>query len=186
MAPLPDPTADLSDEAKAIYDRMAAERSHAEGKASLGQVYVRMFNNPGVAERVGDLGAHLRFHGVLPDAARELIILRFAVREGFGYEWSHHQRAEQQAGLSQEVVAAVTEGAIPGSLEPVDQAVLQAVDAVTAKESIPEDVQEVIVQAYGNAGAVELVALCGLYMIMGYTTVAFDIPLEPGFPRPPF
>jgi hypothetical protein len=43
-----------------------------------------MFNNPGVTKAVGDLGEHLRFHGVLPDEVRELVILRFASQKRFG------------------------------------------------------------------------------------------------------
>lgn len=31
-------------------------------------------------------------------------------------------------------------------------------------------------------GVVEVVALCGLYSLMGYMTTAFDIPIEPGLP----
>ena len=33
---------------------------------------------------------------------------------------------------------------------------------------------------------VEVVALCGLYSIMGYMTTAFDIRIEEGLPKPPF
>jgi len=40
--------------------------------------------------------------------------------------------------------------------------------------------------AYGNAGIVELVALCGLYGIMGDMITAFDIKIEKGLPAPPF
>lgn len=80
MATLPDPTPGLSAEDRAALERMAAVRSEADGRASLGQVYVRMFNNPGVARAVGALGERLRFHGVLPARVRELAILRFAAR----------------------------------------------------------------------------------------------------------
>ena len=43
-----------------------------------------MFNNPGVATKVGALGEQLRFHGVLPDDVRELAVLRFAARQRVG------------------------------------------------------------------------------------------------------
>jgi hypothetical protein len=60
-----------------------------------------MFNNRGVTAKVGALGEHLRFHGVLPDAVGELVILRFAARQRYGYEWSHHQRPAKLAGITQ-------------------------------------------------------------------------------------
>ncbi|CAM4465045.1 Carboxymuconolactone decarboxylase family protein [Mycobacterium basiliense] len=185
MAQLPDPTDQLEAEDKAIFDRMASVRAHAEGRARLGEVYVRMFNNPALAGKVGALGEHLRFHGTLPDDIRELIILRFATRQGSGYEWSHHQRPAQQAGVSADTIAELTAGAVPATLPNASQAVLQAVDAVTAKRSIPSGIQDRIVAAYGEAGVVELVVLCGLYATMSYMVFAFDIPIEDGLPTPP-
>jgi 4-carboxymuconolactone decarboxylase len=186
MAGLPDPTDTLQGADREIFDHMASARAHAEGRKQLGDVYVQMFNNPGVAAKVGALGEHLRFHGVLPDEVRELVILRYAARQGFGYEWSHHQRPAKLAGISQEVIDGLTAGAVPATLPAASQAVLKAVDAVVAKRSIPIDVQRRIVDGHGTAGVVEVVALCGLYAIMGYMVTAFDIEIEEGLPAPPF
>jgi alkylhydroperoxidase family enzyme len=185
MAELPDPTSALSADDRAVYDAMASARAHADGRAALGEVYVRMFNNPGVAAAVGRLGDHLRFHATLPDAVRELVILRYASRQAFWYEWSHHQRPAQLAGIDAEVIDAVTRGELPAALPDASRAVLEAVDAVVAHRSIPADVQQRIVAEHGHAGVVEAVALCGLYATMGYMVTAFDIPIEPGFPEPP-
>ena len=78
MARLLDSTDALSAPDREALDRMAAARADADGRAALGDVYVRMFNNPAVARAVGALGKHLRFTGALPDDARELVILRYA------------------------------------------------------------------------------------------------------------
>jgi 4-carboxymuconolactone decarboxylase len=186
MAALPDPTATLKGADRELFHHMASARAHAEGRAHLGEVYVRMFNNPGVTAKVGALGEHLRFHGLLPDAVRELVILRFAARQRYGYEWSHHQRPASLAGLDQDTIDALTAGQIPDTLPDASRAALEAVDAVVAKRSIPPPVQERFVAAYGNGGIVELVALCGLYGVMGDMVTAFDIELEEGLPAPPF
>jgi 4-carboxymuconolactone decarboxylase len=186
MAALPDPTATLKGADRELFHHMASARAHAEGRTHLGEVYVRMFNNPGVTGKVGALGEHLRFHGVLPDAVRELVILRFAGRQRYGYEWSHHQRPARLAGLDQDTIDALTAGQIPDTLPDASRAALEAVDAVVAKRSIPAAVQERFVAVYGNGGIVELVALCGLYGIMGDMVTAFDIELEEGLPAPPF
>jgi 4-carboxymuconolactone decarboxylase len=186
MAALPDPTATLKGADREVFDHMASARAHAEGRTHLGEVYVRMFNNPGVAAKVGALGEHLRFHGVLPDDVRELVILRFAARQRSGYEWSHHQRPAKLAGLSQDAIDALTAGRVPDTLPGASQAALEAVDAVVAKRSIPPAVQRRFVAVHGNAGIVELVALCGLYAIMSDMVTAFDIEIEEGLPAPPF
>jgi 4-carboxymuconolactone decarboxylase len=186
MAEIPDPTNTLTGKDRELFDHMASARAYAEGRSHLGDVYVRMFNNPGVAEKVGALGEHLRFHGTLPDDVRELVILRFSVRQQFPYEWSHHQRPAKLAGISQEVIDALTAGDVPQTLPDASQATLEAVDAIVAGKSIPADVQRRFVDVYGVSGLVEVVALCGLYSTMGYMTTAFDIQIEEGLPKPPF
>ena len=60
------------------------------------------------------------------------------------------------------------------------------VDAVVGKRSIPADVQRRFVEAHGNAGIVELAAVCGLYSITGDMITAFDIEIEKGLPAAPF
>lgn len=186
MATLPDPTAALKGADRELYDHMASARAHAEGRAHLGDVYVRMFNNPGVTGKVGALGEHLRFHGILPDTVRELVILRFAARQRYGYEWAHHQRPAKLAGIGQDTIDALTAGRIPGDLPDDWRAALEAVDAVVAKRSISPETQQRFVAVHGDAGIVELVALCGLYAVMGYMVSAFDIGIEKGLPAPPF
>lgn len=185
MAKLPDPTHTLTGKDRELFDRMTSARAYAEGRSQLGDVYVRMFNNPGVAEKVGALGEHLRFHATLPDDVREMVILRSSARQQFPYEWSHHQRPAKLAGISQEVIDALTAGEIPDTLPDASKATLEAVDAIVAKQSIPVDVQRRFVDVHGMAGLVEVVALCGLYAIMGYMTTAFDIEIEEGLPEPP-
>ena len=75
---------------------------------------------------------------------------------------------------------------VPTGLDDLGVAVVQAVDAVADHRSIPDEVQQRIVDAHGTAGVVELVVLCGLYALMGYTCTAFDVAVEDGLPAPPF
>jgi alkylhydroperoxidase family enzyme len=165
---------------------MASVRSHAEGHAELGQVYIAMFNNPEVAKLVGALGEHLRFDGVLPDDVRESVILRTAARRRFAYEWSHHVRPATLAGLEESTIAALAEETVPAELDRGLAAAVGAVDHVLGGREIPGDVQSVIVGAWGAEGVVELVALCGLYGLIGGMVQAFGIEVEPGFPAAPF
>src|SRR3954463_2375399 len=51
--------------------------------------------------------------GKLPRADTELVILRVAHNTGCEYEWGHHQRLGQRAGLSPEQVERVRSG--PGA-----------------------------------------------------------------------
>ena len=185
MARLPDPREHLAAADVRALEQLASARADSEGRAQPADVYVRMFNNPGAAAKVGALGEHLRFHASLPDDVRELAILRFAARQRSGYEWSHHQRAAALAGIAPEVVTELTDGGLPESLPDASLAVLETVDAVCERRSIPPDVQDRVVADHGHAGVVGVVALCGLYATMDYMVRAFDIPLEDGLPEPP-
>jgi alkylhydroperoxidase family enzyme len=186
MAKLPDPRPHASPVTRKEMERMAAVRSHAEGRAALGEVYVAMFNNPEIARRVGELGEQIRFHGSLPDEVREISILRYAGRRRLAYEWAHHVHPARLAGVSEEAIAALAKPEPPDGLEPVQRAAVEAVDSVVAGGEIPAATQRTLVDAVGEAGVVDLVALCGLYALMGYMTGAFAIEIEPGLPEPPF
>jgi 4-carboxymuconolactone decarboxylase len=165
--------------------RMATVRSDADGRAELGSVYLAMFNNPAVARQVGTLGEHLRFAGTLPGRLRETAILRFASRSGFEYAWAHHVRPAMLAGLNEATIAALAEASVPREPDPVVRAVVVAVDHIVDRQDIPEPVQNVLTEAVGAEGVVELVALCGLYGLIGYMTTSFAITPEPGLPAMP-
>lgn len=178
MAELPDPTDGLDGADRAEFDRMSAVR----GEGHLGQVYVAMWNNPEVARLVGQLGEHLRYHGVLPGDVRELVILHFARTSDLLYEWAHHQAPARAAGLTDGQIDALAGGRVPDGLRAEQVAALKAADAVLAADSIPDKVQATLVDAFGTAGVVELVALVGLYCTIGGFITSFDVRLEPGLP----
>jgi 4-carboxymuconolactone decarboxylase len=71
-------------------------------------------------------------------------------------------------------------------LPDASRAALEAVDAVVARRPIPAEMQQRFFEVHGNAGIVELVALCGLYAIMGNMVTTFDIEIEDGLPAPLF
>jgi 4-carboxymuconolactone decarboxylase len=185
MAPLPDPRPHLDAATLEEIKRMAAVRSHSDGRVELARVYVAMFNNAGVARQVGALGEHLRFEGSLPDRLRETAILRYAARTGFEYEWAHHVRPAGLAGLSDDTIDALAAPEVPPGLDRLERAVVEAVDHIVARVEIPDSVQRTLTDHIGTAGVVELVALCGLYGMMGYMTTAFAVDPEPGLPALP-
>jgi 4-carboxymuconolactone decarboxylase len=187
MAGLPDPRPHLSAADRAALEHVAAVRSEAEGRAAPGDVYVRLFNHPDVARAVGALGEQLRFHGVLTGRERELVILRFAARRRFGYEWAHHRHPAQLAGLDVPTVVALLDDAVPSSrLSALERALVAVVDHVVRDEEIPADIQAQVVAARGERGIVEVVVLCGLYGLIGGVVTSFGIPLEDGFAPAPF
>ena len=75
---------------RSYYEGDAADL-YAELKEKRGRIdgmYRTMLNHPALTRKVSALGSFFRFGGsVLPDAARELVILHVSARLGAGYEW---------------------------------------------------------------------------------------------------
>jgi 4-carboxymuconolactone decarboxylase len=180
VAALPDPTSALSAEQRDAYDRIAAVR----GEGQMLEVYHRLFNHPAVATGIGALGEQLRYRGQLPDDVRELVVLREARRMGVAYEWAHHVGPARAAGLSDEVLAALEAGDDPPGLRDDQRLALEAAAAVHELRRIPDALQDALTDAFGVAGVIELAAVVGIYRLMGGMVIAFDVDIEPGFPRP--
>lgn len=178
MAALPPLTEAQLAASRAEIEHMAAARSHAEGTGQLGNVYLTLLHNPALAVQVGKLGETIRFHGVLPDDVRELVILRFAARRRYRYEIAHHYRAATLAGLDDETIRELLRLEMPLNLRGDQVAAIRATDAISADQSIPANDQNTLTAAHGDAVIVDLVVCCGLYSIMGITTVALDVPIE--------
>lgn len=176
MAELPDPTASLTGDDRAAFDHVAAAR----GESAPAQVYLRMFNNPAVARAVSDLGEHLRFHGTLPDAVREVVILHLAERMRLAYEWAHHTGPARRAGVDDATIAALGRGEVPAGLSGEQRAALAAADAVFELRSVPADAQADL----GDAAAIEVAALVGCYRLVGGLIAGFDVQLDPGLTPP--
>ena len=90
------------------------------------------------------------------------------------------------AGVEQATIAALAADAVPLGLDPTRPAAVEAVDQIVDGSEIAADTQQILTREFGDAGVAELVALCGLYALMGYMTTAFAIEPEPDLPqRPP-
>jgi 4-carboxymuconolactone decarboxylase len=179
--PLPEPT-------RTVAEQLTAARAYSDGHAQLPAVYAALLHHPLLAARVAALGEQIRFSSVLPDDVRELVILRYSSRQGYDYEWAHHQRPAALAGLHPKQVRGVASAGVPGDLRGDQRAAIRATDAICDGVSIPADVQQELIASHGADGLVELVVTCGLYAIMGYTVRSFDIRLEEhraGPARPP-
>src|SRR5919199_274525 len=111
---------------------MAAQR----GEAALGQVYVRMFNNPtwpGWSAAWGPTALPRRAAGRRARPGDAAV----ARRMGVAYEWVHRVRPAHAAGPGAEVLEALAAGRVPGALRADQRPALVAADAVFDLSSIP-------------------------------------------------
>jgi AhpD family alkylhydroperoxidase len=100
--------------------------------------------------------------GKLPRAETELLILRVAHNTSCDYEWGHHERMGRRAGLSEEEIARVREGAAAPGWSQRQALLLRAADELHANGGIGD---ELWTQLRGELDEVLLIELC---MLVGH------------------
>ncbi|MEO9634725.1 MAG: carboxymuconolactone decarboxylase family protein [Parasphingorhabdus sp.] len=77
-------------------------------------------------------GYILSDHNDLPAREREMIILRTGFNWKAGYEWAQHVRIGKDCGLTDEEIERIKAGPDAAGWTPLEQAMLQATDELTA------------------------------------------------------
>src|ERR1700722_1930656 len=157
---------------RALFAAMAAKR-RARGEG-FGGPYVALLNHPELARRIEELGFFLKFEGVLPRPAYQFIVLTVAHATGAAFEWHDHVEHALAAGLSQDLVDAISSGAT--AMLPVPYALLSAILAKTmAWQPVPDDLQARAAAQWGAEGLVEIVVVSGFYQMFAAINQGFDI-----------
>jgi AhpD family alkylhydroperoxidase len=107
--------------------------------------------------------------GTLPRADTELVILRVAHNCGCEYEWGHHERIAQSAGLTAEQVQRVRDGASAGGWEPHRALLLRAADELHADRQISDDLWAQLRPLFSDQELIELCMLVGHYEMLAMT-----------------
>ncbi|MEJ2673237.1 MAG: carboxymuconolactone decarboxylase family protein [Deltaproteobacteria bacterium] len=172
MARLPDPIGALKPKDRKLYQELIAKRGRIDG------MYRGMLNHPDLTRHVSELGTFLRFgSGALPPAVRELIILWLTRRLGAVYEWIKHEPPARNAGLVDSVIGTLRAGQEPCDLDETQEAALQVAKCALELRSIPEDLQDMLIDKVGIKGVIEVVVLVGFYRMITGMIFAFDVPL---------
>lgn len=119
--------------------------------------------------------------GKLPRIDSELVILRVAHNTGSDYEWGHHERLGQKAGLSAEEVARVREGADAPGWSQRQRLLLRAADEMHAEGRIGDELWAGLAAELDEMRLIELCMLIGHYEMLAMTLNTLGV--EPERPR---
>ena len=130
----------------------------------------------------------LAFSGTLLDAGtldprdRELLILRVGVRTGCGYQWAQHLAMARAAGLTDEQIAAVPEGAGAAVWTDRDRDLLRAADQLVDDHVIDDPTWERLAGRFDERQLLELIFVVGGYacLAMVINSVGLQPTAEPG------
>ena len=139
---------------------------------------------PGIGDAVQRLGAALRFEGSLPARTRELVGCAVAAHWESGYEWYAHSRMARAAGVSDEELDQVRQGATPAGLAPEDSAALRLAGALLRDRAVDEAGYADAVTRHGEAPGAEIALLVGYYQALAGLLATVDVP-APVDPHPP-
>ena len=142
--------------------------------------YAALLNNPAAAGSLAGLGGYARYETPLPPRIKALAVLT-AAREACGhYVWTVNQPAARDAGLSEEIIAAIREYRAPAGLAPDDAAVVQFVLEILRQHRISEATFEAMRALVGDAGVVDVLIVSGYYHTLAHCLEALEVELPEG------
>jgi 4-carboxymuconolactone decarboxylase len=173
----------LSAEQRELYEALTTGPRGTSGSGmevradgSLGGPFNAMLHHPGIGAPLQDLGARLRFAGVLPARCRELAILLVAAHHRSTYEWQAHAAIGQRVGLSAAQVEAVGAGGEPPLDDAAERTTVAATRELLATGDLADGSYRRAVDALSEAGVVELTALVGYYGLLALQLRVFRVP----------
>ncbi len=172
-------SADMSAEQKRIGEEIAAPRG---GK--LGGPFAIWLRNPEMADRANRFGDFLRTGTSLPRRQVELAILITARFWTAQYEWHVHEDAALEAGVPADAVAAIKQGRTPDLSDPADLAIYGLCTELYRTRELGDEAYARALDALGEAGVVEIVAIAGFYTMVALTLNAFQVDIPGGGAAP--
>jgi AhpD family alkylhydroperoxidase len=113
--------------------------------------------------------------GKLPRADTELLILRTAHNSGCEYEWRHHERIGQTAGLSREEIQRVREDVGAGGWGARQTLLLRAADELHASRVLSDEVFDGLRPLLSDAELIEVCMLVGHYEMLAMTLNSLQV-----------
>jgi 4-carboxymuconolactone decarboxylase len=152
----------------------------ADAEGRLQGPFNAMLHNPRMGSPLQRLGGVLRFRGLLPARARELVILTAAAAWQSEFEWWAHVRIGREVGLTDAEIAAVRVSAPLTLDDPVEAAALEVARAAVTTADL-DDVQYARAQdALGDQMLIETLTLFGYYSMLALQMRIFRVPLPEG------
>ncbi len=140
--------------------------------------------SPTLADRAQKLGEYCRFGNVLPRDLSELAIILVGRHFRSQYEFYAHARLGREAGLSDAIIEAVRTRQSPPFTREVERVIYDFVEEYLARNRVSDANYKRAVDAFGERGVVDLVGVCGYYMLVSMTLNVFQMQLPAGEPDP--
>ena len=146
--------------------RAVAEQIIEGPRGQLRGPFIPLMHSPGLAARVQQLGAYLRFDTAIPRDLIEIAILLTARHYDCGYIWQSHRPQALAAGVAQDIVTAIAARRSPVDLAPPQAVLVGLCGELLERNQVAATTFELAVQQWGAKGAMDLAGLVGYYGLL--------------------
>ncbi len=159
-----------------IYDHIMETRK----LTYMADLFAMMGHSPGALQAVASVGEHVRFHSVLDEVLREMVICTVSQEVGNFYEWCHH--IHRMPDDMRDAVGTPAAEALPAPTGPA----LKFARLVANNEAVDDALVDEIRASLGDQGLVDLTVMVGYYQLIGTFCTTLHVPIEDNLERPPF
>lgn len=173
------PRDQMTEAQKHVYDAIAGgPRGGVRGP------FGPLLRSPELTDRVQKLGEYLRFNSSLPPRLNEMAILINARFWESKYEWFAHRPLALKGGLAEAITVDLAQNKRPGNMQPDEEVVYDLCMALHKTHFVDDALFKRAVDALGERGVVDLVAVSGYYTMISMVLNVAEIPLPAGASPP--
>ena len=154
----------------AAFDSIVASRGAVQGP------FTMFLNSPPVAERVGHLGAYVRFEGSLDMRVRVLAAMTAAREFEAMYVWGAQTGGARRQSVPEATIAAIRDNHSRG-VPPEDAQIIDFTRQLLRKHRVEDALFKAMQARFGNDELVQLTTAIGYYSLLAMTVNACE--LEP-------
>lgn len=176
------PYSELSEERQQAFDKISSDRGIKNDP--IGGPFDVWLLNPEMATRNVGLGGMFRFRTSVDRRIVELAILVTGHFWKAQFEWYAHEPMARKAGLSEHIISAIKEGAVPDPMDSDEAAAYHLCMELHHTHQVSDESFQTAVEIFGEQGVAEIVNLIGYYTIVSMTLNTFDVDLPEGASKP--
>ncbi len=139
-------------------------------------------NHPDLMRRWLVFGNHILGKSTLPERERELAILRVGWLCQAPYEWGQHVLMGREAGLTDDEIRSIRDGADAEGWNDLDRAILCAADELHKDSRIGDQTWSDLSEHLGTQQLMDLVFTIGQYHLVSMALNSFEVPMDDFLP----
>jgi 4-carboxymuconolactone decarboxylase len=128
-------------------------------------------------QKVGEV---LRYHNSLGPKLTEFAIIMTARQWTVPAEWANHSQGAIKAGLSADIVQAVSEGRRPAAMAPDEEIVYDFAHELYQNQCVSDATYDRAVKKFGEQGVIDLTGTIGYYTALAMVLNVARTPAPPG------